>query len=167
MFEITRNEEIERLIAVTKSDSGITGPELAEAHFELGKVLAQNLKHLDPEQTTVVAVLRGGIFFASGIYFELGCRFDLYDPKANQYARPATKNVIVVDSVINTGRTIEPLIDHNTIVACCVINQNAISKFENQLYTIRVSNNSFIGSNVKKQSGVKGPDTTLRLFNQL
>ena len=31
--------------------------------------------------------------------------------------------------------------------------------------SLRVSKNSFVGSNVKRQEGGKGPDTTMRLFN--
>ena len=60
---------------------------------------------LDPQDTTVVAILRGGIFFGAGLYFALGCRFELYDPhpKHAEFVRPATKNVILADSVINTG----------------------------------------------------------------
>ena len=50
-------------------------------------------------------------------------------------------------------------------VACCVINQKAVPFFDNQLYAIRVSENSFVGANVLQQTGNKGPDTTMRLFN--
>lgn len=52
-------------------------------------------------------------------------------------------------------------------VACCVINENAVPLFEKQLYTVRVSANSFVGSAVKKQVRTAGPDTTMRLFNLL
>ena len=53
------------------------------------------------------------------------------------------------------------------LIASCVINEQAVSSFKNQLYTVRVSKNSFVGSNIKKQEGGKGPDTTMRLFNLL
>ncbi len=52
-------------------------------------------------------------------------------------------------------------------VACCVINEMALPMFENCLYTVRVSKNSYEGKNVKKQKGRIGPDTTMRLFRQL
>ena len=157
---------MEELIAVTKSDSGISGPELAKAHIRLGELLAENID-IEPEDTTVVALLRGGIFFAQGIYFKLGCKFELYDPKQGEFKRPTTKNVILVDSVINTGKTIVNLIDEDVKVASCVINDKAVPLFEDKLYTVRVSTNSFVGSAVKTQKGNKGPDTTMRLFNQL
>ena len=77
------------------------------------------------------------------------------------------QNVIIVDSVINTGKTIEDILDPDMYVACCVINENAVAKFEDRLYTVRVSKNSFVGAGVKKQAAGRGPDTTMRLFNQI
>lgn len=167
MFELEKTSRVNELIAITKSDSGKSGPELAKAHMELGALLAKEMQGIDPDETTIVAMLRGGIFFAEGMYFQLGCKFQVYDPKHDTFERPQTKNVILVDSVINTGKTIVDVLDPDMYVACCVINENAVAKFENQLYTVRVSKNSFVGSNVKKQSGHVGPDTTMRLFNQL
>lgn len=166
MFELEKTPEIQKLVDITKSNSGISGPKLAEAHIQLGRYLARNFD-VDPSDTTVVAMLRGGIFFAQGIYFEMGCRFEIFDPKRDKYIRPSTQNVILVDSVINTGKTLTGLITPNTLVACCVINEKAVFQFEENLYTVRVSKNSFVGSDVKKQHGQVGPDTTMRLFNQL
>ena len=166
MFELEKTQEILRLIDITKSNSGISGPALADAHIQLGRLLAKRID-VDPADTTVIAMLRGGIFFAQGIYFELGCRFDVFDPKHDVFVRPETKHVILVDSVINTGKTIASFVTPDTIVACCVINEKAVPLFDKELYTVRVSKNSFIGSDVKKQHGAVGPDTTMRLFNQL
>ena len=165
MFELKKTDEIHRLIKITKSDSGVSGPLLAEAHIELGKAMGRQMTLFDPADTTVVAMLRGGIFFAEGIYFSLGCRFQTYDPKHETFVRPETKSIILVDSVINTGQTMLDIMDPSMYVACCVINEKAIPLFEERLYTVRVSKNSFVGSNVQKQSGNKGPDTTMRLFN--
>lgn len=166
LFELKKTKEVEQLIAITKSDSGISGPELAKAHIRLGELLAENID-LDPADTTVVALLRGGIFFAQGIYFKLGCKFEVYNPKQGEFIRPKTKNVIFVDSVINTGKTIVNLVDGDAKVASCVVSDKAVSLFEERLYTVRVSKNSFVGSDVKIQKGNKGPDTTMRLFNQI
>ena len=167
MYELERNEEVTRLIQITKSNSGVSGPELAKAHIRLGYLLADHMPDYLAEDTTVVAMLRGGIFFAQGIYFRLGCQFMLYDPKHDEFKRPDTKNVILVDSVINTGKTIKKILEPNMLVACCVINAGAVNDFAKNLYTVRVSENSFIGSNTKNQAGGKGPDTTMRLFNTL
>lgn len=167
MYELEKNEEVKRLIALTKSDSGISGPELVKAHIRLGELLGTIMTGFDPTKTTIVALLRGGIFFAEGIYFQLGCRFQTYDPKHEEFIRPDTENIILVDSVINTGETIEKILDGNMTVACCVVNEKAVSRFNKQLYTVRVSGNSFVGSDIKRQTGNRGPDTTMRLFNQL
>ena len=166
MYELEKTEEISELIALTKSDSGISGPQLAKAHLRLGTLLAEKMPY-NPSETTVVAVMRGGIFFAEGIYFQLGCKFQVYDPKKEEFVRPETKNVILVDSVINTGKTISDILTPDMVIACCVINEKALPKFENQLFAVRVSKNSFVGKNVKEQSGNVGPDTTMRLFNLL
>lgn len=165
MFEIEKDNRVNELIAITKSNSGISGSALAKAHMELGEKLAEEFSGLDPDDTTIVAMLRGGLFFAEGMYFKLGCKFQTYDPKKDSFVRPNTKNVILVDSVINTGKTIQEIIEPDMYVACCVINKKAVSLFDNQLYAIRVSENSFVGANVQQQTGDKGPDTTMRLFN--
>ena len=167
MFEIKKDEKIEKLIAITKSDSGISGPELAKAHVELGMVLGEQMRDQFSDDTTVVAILRGGMFMAMGLYYALECRFDVYDSKKDKFIRPKTKNVILVDSVINTGKTVEEISGPDISVACCVINENAVEKFKDRLYTVRVSKNSYIGDNTKVQKGNRGPDTTMRLFNQI
>ena len=171
MFELKKNEEINNLIAITKSDSGISGPELAKAHIQLGMAMGSQMTGFEPEDTTIVAILRGGIFFAEGMYFAMGCKFQTYNPKHEQFVRPETKNVILVDSVINTGKTLLKMLEQNEgagmKVACCVINEKAVPLFDNILYALRVSKNSYVGENVKKQKGKVGPDTTMRLFNQI
>ena len=167
MFELEKTDVVKELIAITKSDSGISGPKLAKAHMELGRLVAENMPKLDPEDTTIVAMMRGGIFFAEGMYFSLGCKFETYDPKHEDFKRPNTKNIVIVDSVINTGKTILDILTPDMYVACCVINEKAVSTFERQLYTARVSKNSYVGTEVKKQVGNAGPDTTMRLFNIL
>ena len=106
MFEIEKDNRVNELIAITKSNSGISGPALAKAHMELGEKLAEEFRGLDPDDTTIVAMLRGGLFFAEGMYFKLGCKFQTYDPKKDNFVRPNTKNVILVDSVINTGKMV-------------------------------------------------------------
>lgn len=165
MFEIKKNNRVNELIAITKSNSGVSGPVLAKAHMELGGLLAEEFTGFDPKDITIVAVLRGGIFFAEGMYFKLGCKFQTYDPKKDTFVRPDTKYVILADSVINTGKTILPIWAPDMIVASCVTNRKVVPVFDKQLYTIRVSGNSFIGAEVSKQTGDKGPDTTMRLFN--
>ena len=164
MFELEKNPEVQRFIQITKSDSGVSGPELALAHMELGRRLAERMD-FNPAETTVVAILRGGLFFAEGLYFQLGCRFQTYDPKRETFQRPATPKVILADAVINTGKTIRAILEPDMTVACCVAHERAAADLQDQLYTVRVSGNSFVGAEVRRQSGAVGPDTTLRLFN--
>jgi len=166
LYEIEKTVEVNRWIEITKSDSGISGPELAIAHLKLGGKLGK-IMSFEPKETTIVAIMRGGLFFAEGIYLQTGFRLQTYDPKYQVFQRPNTKHVILVDSVINTGKTIQKIRQPDMIVACCVINEKAISLFGEQLYVVRVSKNSFIGSNVKNQKGKLGPDTTMRLFHLL
>lgn len=167
MFELEKDDHVNSLIEITKSNSGISGPTLAKAHMELGGLLADKLPDMKPADTTIVAILRGGIFFAEGMYFKMGCRFETYDPKNGLFHRPESKHVILVDSVINTGRTIEKILDENMLIACCVASERAAALLGDQLYTIRVSHNSFEGAAVSVQKGTVGPDTTMRLFNQI
>lgn len=167
MFELNKTEDVSKLIAITKSNSGISGPELVKAHIALGEALGKKMTNFEPNDTTIVAILRGGIFFAEGLYFALGCKFQTYDPKHEDFIKPETKNIILVDSVINTGKSIANIYNKEMKVACCVINENAVPLFDENLYTVRVSKNSFVGQNVKKQEGKVGPDTTMRLFNQI
>lgn len=164
---MSRTPAVDELIRLTKSASGVSGPSLAKAHIALGEMLGESLRHLDPEDTTVVAILRGGMFFAQGIYFSLGCKFQLYDPRAKSLPELGTSNVILADSVINTGRTVLEIWEPGMLVACCVASREAAEVFEDCLHTVRVSDNSFVGSRVAVQSGGTGPDTTLRLFNQI
>ena len=64
MYELKRDEEVERLIAITKSDSGISGPRLVEAHRELGRLLGAQIGQsgqFEPEETYM-----GGYFSRRG-----------------------------------------------------------------------------------------------------
>lgn len=167
MFELPKTSYVEKLIAISKSNSGVSGPELAKVHMELGKAVGRKIANQFSEETTIVAMLRGGIFFAEGMYFAMGCQFETFDPKHESFVRPKTKNIILVDSVINTGRTILEILEPDMYVACCVINENAVQLFEDRLFTVRISKNSYVGTNVRQQHGRSGPDTTMRLFNQL
>ena len=167
MYELEKTKEVTELIEKVKSGSGVCGPKLAQAHIRLGKLFGDEFLKLGfvPEETTVVAVMRGGIFFAQGIYMSMGCRFDTYHPKLQEFVRPETKKIILADSVINTGKTIKDILGQDIYAACITINQKAVPKFEEKLFTVRISENSFVGGNVKKQVGNLGPDTTRRIFN--
>jgi len=76
LFELKKTDEVQKLIAITKSDSGVSGPKLAQAHMQLGALLAENIQ-LDPSDTTVIAILRGGIFLQKVYILNLDVSFKL------------------------------------------------------------------------------------------
>lgn len=167
--------EIENLVNITKSGSGICGNKLAFAHFELGKKLGRYILNLPADNTTIISLERSGHFLADGMYMSFNCRFETYNSKYQPLPEIKTKNVILVDGVINNGKTmIETInkIEEKTpnvkiTVAAGVINEKALPFFD--LYdfiAVRVSKNKFTGANVKVQTGNIGPDTSDRLFNQ-
>ncbi len=175
---ITEEEmnEIQNLIAVTKSDSGINGNKLASAHFELGKKLCRYISALSEKDTTIISLERSGHFLADGMYLSFDCRFETYNSKYQPLPKICTKNVVLVDGVINNGKSMLETISNiekvspnaKIIVVAGVINERALSLFKSyDLLVVRASKNKFTGSNVRVQKGNVGPDTADRLFNQL
>lgn len=171
-------DNLEDLIEKTKSNSGISGNELANTHFKLGEILGETLKSsIDENKTTIVSILRGGLFISNGIYSKFNGHYQLYNDKTDKDFGIENKNdetIILIDSVINSGNTILKLIDKieknniNIIIIAVVIQEEALKKLDKyQILTIRTSKNKFIGAKVKKQTGNKGPDTSDRLFNML
>ena len=169
------NEEVEKDIYICKSNSGIHGSRLAAAHMRLGERLGIVLKSRIPETNTALLVLeRGGRFFGDGIYGEFGGRLYSYNPAKEELPIIDDEIVVIIDSVINTGKSIEVIIDklrkHNPrveiILVTNVIQRKAVERFKDYLLlAVRVSDNSFIGKNQATQSGNSGPDTADRLFN--
>lgn len=168
--------EIENLINITKSESGICGNRLASAHFELGKKLSRYISNLPADNTTIISLERSGHFLADGMYMSFNCRFETYNSKYQPLPEIKTKNVILVDGVINNGdsmietiQKIEKRLQNVKItIVAGVVNEKALPLFD--LYdfiAVRISKNKFTGSNVKVQKGNIGPDTADRLFNQL
>jgi len=173
-YDVEEYKKIKEYIAITKSDSGINGNKLAKAHFELGGKLVKYFSKLKPNETTIVSFERSGHFLADGIFMNFDARFVTYNSKFQDFPKVQTKNVILVDGVINNGNTILKAIEKiqqqnfsiNIFIATNVINKDALIKFNAfNLVAVRSSSNKFVGSNVKKQIGNVGPDTSDRLFN--
>ena len=128
-----------------------------------------------PEKNTSILVLeRGGRFFGDGVYMGAGGIFYSMNPKQDDAPVINTERVVIVDSVINTGKSIMRIIDelknHNpgidVIIAANVIQNEAVELFKDYLvFATRLSKNSFVGVNQSKQTGKTGPDTADRLFN--
>lgn len=171
------DESITRDIAICKSSSGINGSRLAQAHFNLGFQLGCYIRRVIPNKNIPVLVLeRGGRFFGDGLYIGFGGQLYPYNPKKDILPEIKSNLILIVDSVINTGDSILQLIEKlrikNPLIQVClatnVIQKDALSKFNGYaMFTIRVSDNKFIGKRQKKQIGNAGPDTADRLFNIL
>ena len=172
--------DIKELVKKTKSDSGICGNELANTHFKLGQMLGDVLKTVtNEEKTTIVSILRGGLFLSNGIYSKVNGHMQLYNDKLEsgfKIENSLDDTVILADSVINSGDTILKLINKikandnikNIIIVACVIQEEALKKIDKyQVLKVRTTKNKFIGAKVFKQIGNKGPDTSDRLFNIL
>ena len=82
--------------------------------------------------------------------------------------------IVIVDSVINTGRSLLKVIEKlkaanqnvEIIIVANVIQEKALPLLQDyKVYAIRVSSNAFKGMNQATQKGNTGPDTADRLFN--
>lgn len=176
-FILEKEENIEELINICKSSSGIHGYKLAHTHLELGAKLGKYLRTIFPNKNSSILVLeRGGRFFGDGLYSEFGGKFYPYNEKKEPLPLINTSFIIIVDSVINTGNSILTLIKNlkniNPHIQICivsnVIQKEALEKFKDYfLFTVRISENKFIGKKQHKQIGNTGPDTADRLFNLL
>lgn len=183
--EITINNEVYDIVAsnnyvVLSSGikdlwSDIANARLAAAHVRLGEKIGRHIATVFPEKNTSILVLeRGGRFFGDGVYMGAGGIFYSMNPKQDDTPVINTERVVIVDSVINTGKSIMRIIDelknHNpgidVIIAANVIQNEAVELFKDYLvFATRLSKNSFVGVNQSKQTGKTGPDTADRLFN--
>ena len=147
------------------------GPKLAKIHTELGRIIGEHLSlkiPLGKDETTIITIMRAGLPFAQGIWEHFPNIPFITIKKVEELKEYEiylnNRNIIVVDSVINSGKSIIPIIEYlqsknNKItVATNVINDKAVPKFKDvRLHTIRISSNSYVGT--------KSIDTGNRLFN--
>lgn len=168
-------------IEACKSKSMITGQLLRQSHYELGKTLANEIMNNEGNSFVVLVMMRAGIFFANGIADQIEIKGgtaplvlvtnDIISMK--DYNIIDQKKVLIVDAVINTGKSIFKIIDqlkknNEIIIATTVIPETSLILFpEYSLYTVRTSNNKYKGAKVKSIKNGKGPDTGDRLFNTL
>lgn len=168
-------KDVQQDIAICKSASGINGGKLAAAHLRLGQQIGSKIAELIPKQDTAIIVLeRGGRFFGDGLYSTFGGTFYSFNPKIDSIPNIDTPRIVIVDSVINTGKSIVKQIDllrkshPNTeiIIATNVIQRKALELFKNyKVYAVRISDNFFVGMKQTNQIAGTGPDTADRLFN--
>lgn len=190
-----------KLLATPMRDAAVAGPDLREAHRRVGWYLSiefladvmgleqSPIRHVlghqtggyrlfHEQQTTIVALMRGGEPMAFGVNdaFPLAMfvhASDVDDIKLHHLQGQLT--VILVDSVVNTGKTIVEFVQHvrrlhatirivivaGVVQAQCVsggsLNQTLARYPKLQLIALRLSDTKFTGSGTT--------DTGNRLFN--
>lgn len=180
LSEKNNDNKIKEAIMICKSNSGKMGTELRKAHGYLGQKICEAFKKEFSPDAIVICFMRAGLPFSLGFLNELDCSILFFDDKKDKTffndnkELLKDKQVIFIDSVINTGNFILESIKksgvskENVKVVTNVLCDKAIDKFNDySLYTVRVSSNSFTGSKVKEQKNGKGPDTGDRLFRTL
>ena len=196
-----RNPNAAKLLATPMRDASITGPDLREAHRRVGHFLAVEfvtemvgleqtlVQHvlgrpttgyrlLHEHQTTILALMRGGEPMALGVNdaFPRAMFVHTNNPNAlKPHHLQGQYMVILVDSVINTGKSIIEFVQHvrklhatirivivaGVVQAQCVSEgtlEQALGKYAHlYLITLRLSETKFTGSGTT--------DTGNRLFN--
>lgn len=169
------NPSVAHDIATCKSTSGVRGKELRIAHYRLGLEVGRIIAESMPcESFATVIMMRSGLPFGQGITDALNCpEFFQYgdDDKLVQEIRScgcADRMVIVVDGVINTGktmmRTLESLQGIKTLAASNVISSKCQIGSAIPVFAARVSDNSYKGARQWQVFEGRGPDTSDRLF---
>ena len=181
-LDLLRFPHAKKLIQVCKSDSGINGMQLRNAHYELGRMLAIHIaEEIKDENITVIIMMRAGLCFGMGVannLEELGKKVSVlfyindihWKKEVSNGKRVMNNHILLIDSVINTGKGIlrfaKKIENPNISFITNVLAEKALKNFDNsKLYAVRVSERSFVGSKVDSIQDNKGPDTGDRLFN--
>lgn len=169
----------------------VFGNELTDVHRKIGLVLGQKyldtlmLKEtkiinpqgsegvdltLDCSNVTIVCLLRAGLYIAEGVRQSLGNSDHSYvlsnNPDDVSPSLVSGRDVVIVDSVVNTGRTLMNYIDRfelaSSVSVISLVMQDAFRTIVDEKYP----NNNFIVSRVSKNSyvGQGANDTGNRLF---
>jgi len=179
-----------QLMATQSRRADISSTELCKIHFEMGKFLAyemlddfelteteiqhvqgikQGVKLTDQNNIVIFALMRAGLYSAEGIrsVFTESQFFPVNESVANEN-NLKDKTIIIVDAVINTGKSITKIIEHlqkneprRIFVATLIMQKEALQLADKYpdiyFYTLRISENKYVG---KGES-----DTGNRLFN--
>jgi uracil phosphoribosyltransferase len=179
-----------QLLATQSRRADISSTELCEIHFEMGKFLAYEMleefelteteiQHVqgiktgvelaDKSNIVIFALMRAGLYAAEGVRsIFTDSQFFLHSNIEEINVDLENKIVIIVDAVINTGKSIEKIIKqlqkHNAkriIIATLIFQKDASYLADKypyiQFYALRISENKYVG--------IGGTDTGNRLFN--
>ncbi|KAF4592441.1 uracil phosphoribosyltransferase [Ophiocordyceps camponoti-floridani] len=195
------NTNAARLLMSPTRDAAVSGSELRRAHQRVGRYLATQhlsdvvgletyeIRHVqgsttsghrlrDEAQTIIMALMRGGEPMAFGIndVFQQAMFFhaDSASDVDEEHLR-GRRTVILVDSVVNTGKTLLCFIERirqlepgiRIVVVTAVLQEGAVveggvlsvamERHDVRMIALRLSENKF--------TGTKGTDTGNRLFN--
>lgn len=185
------DEQMMRLLVNATRQAELKGPALAEAHREVGRRLAGSVaRHLILEdveichvtgvstgvrvkvgrEPIIVAVMRAGLFVAEGVWSSLpDSSLVLHSDITSLTMSPiGERTVIIVDSVINTGRSIRDVLSavealqpsSIAVVALVAYRTNLealVDEFPDVFFHVaRLSDRSYIGKG--------STDTGARLF---
>jgi phosphoserine phosphatase len=170
-----RDPAIAAEVAVCKSGSGTVGRRLRDAHRRLGSMVGRRIATCNRgEEFAVVVMMRSGLPFGEGIADTLDCPMLFYADDAEALASEIAadglgeRTIILADGVINTGRSLRELVDVlknlRLVVAASVVSSEARLRPDTQVFSARVSDNSYVGAKQWEISGGRGPDTADRLF---
>lgn len=191
------DENIFKLLNTQSRRADLTPGQLSKVHMKLGELVSHKIlqtidledieiQHVQgirkgtgiasSEKILIIAQMRSGLFVAEGIkeIFDGRYKFEMMDDE-NDLQQIMTKydqeyNVIVADSVINTGITMQSILDiliqrqyKRIFIVALVMNSNGSKLLENyknvELYVARISDNFY--------KGIGNTDTGNRLFGNL
>lgn len=177
VIKLNKTKKINQYNSICISTSKKCGYELRMVHYKLGCCIGRKIvKKINCNQKIAIYIyMRAGLLFGMGIADEIekACNnvkvlfsnidkinFNFYD------------KIIIVDAVVNTGKTIKKLIKNISkekyIIATNVISKEGCKNLkENIIYASRISKHSYIGSKEKNIKKGKGPDTGDRLYNSM
>ena len=196
MIKNFSTKNIYKILATETRRTDLSSFQLAEIHKKLGRLLSYEiLEEIDlgeieiqhvqgirksisisnNEKFLILVLMRGGLYIAEGIKEILDNRYSMEFIFENnltkildKYKKSNFYNLIICDSVINTGKSIDNVLEitknmkfKRTFITTLVLQAKAFDKYENQddltLLTARVSDNFYIGKG--------NTDTGNRLFN--
>lgn len=191
------DENIFKLLNTQSRRADLTPGQLSKVHMKLGELISHKIlqtidledieiQHVQgirkgtgiasSEKILIIAQMRSGLFVAEGIkeIFDGRYKFEMMDDE-NDLQQIMTKydqeyKVIVADSVINTGITMQSILDiliqrqyKRIFIVALVMNSNGSKLLENyknvELYVARISDNFY--------KGIGNTDTGNRLFGNL
>lgn len=181
-----------QILATQSRRSDISSLELCNIHFEMGKYLGYEIleefdlvetqiqhvqgirtgvKLKDENDIIIFPLMRAGLYAAEGVRSVIKeSQFAPYNKEEEEKLNLENKTIILVDSVINTGKSILKIIESlyknpikRIIIVTLILQKDAMKVFEEykniSLYALRISQNKYTGKG--------GTDTGNRLFNTI